>query len=405
MIGNMDMRIGEQPDIRNSNTIDSAGNVNENKVAVFQEKLEAFQNAYQMHNQTVYKNRKVSVSEYGMEGKTGVKAFFQKTKNLCHNIAVAFRSGNENKANDAADIIKQSVTDLKNAADALKPEDYDTLLKAQTFGGTIRNLDDARKQIKDHINLVKGYKDTGNFAARLNQSLTDIGNIEKNLYNGFFNSALKLADFMLNEAFDSLGKYEKKPLGNDFSRNVDTLYKAKQVISNSRFIQECRLNGNMDGALKDTDSDNILNSLHSASRIMEKRQNGELVTIGDITAEFRRFAETVPDRTRETAQKLDDLYGQLYEKYSSGLKKIQEYLDNDEFPSDEEIQTARQNLSVNDNLMPLKVHKFFETLAPTEIKTPQTVMEKIALSQEEIDDAAAEMARKMTDEWYKSLKK
>ena len=288
------MQVRGQVGVNSLNDIKEGQNVSENQVAVFKNKLEAFQNAYSMHAQTVYKNRKVKVSEYGMEGKTGVKAFFQKTKNLCHNIAVAFRPGNENKANNAARIIEQSVTELKNAADALKPKDYDALLKTQTFGGTIRNLDDARKQIQDHLNLVKDYKDTGNFAASLNQSLTDIGNIEKNLYNGIFNSALKLADSMLNEAFDSLDKYEKKPLGNDFSRNVRTLYKAKQAISNSTFIRECQLNGNMDGALKGIDSNEILNSLYSASRIMEKRQSNELVTIGDIMAEFRRFAEAVP---------------------------------------------------------------------------------------------------------------
>lgn len=173
------MQVRGQVGVNSLNDIKEGQNVSENQVAVFKNKLEAFQNAYSMHAQTVYKNRKVNVSEYGMEGKTGVKAFFQKTKNLCHNIAVAFRPGNENKANNAARIIEQSVTELKNAADALKPKDYDALLKTQTFGGTIRNLDDARKQIQDHLNLVKDYKDTGNFAASLNQSLTDIGNIEK----------------------------------------------------------------------------------------------------------------------------------------------------------------------------------------------------------------------------------
>ena len=357
-----------------------------------------------MHAQTVYKNRKVNVSEYGMEGKTGVKAFFQKTKNLCHNIAVAFRPGNENKANNAARIIEQSVTELKNAADALKPKDYDALLKTQIFGGTIRNLDDARKQIQDHLNLVKDYKDTGNFAASLNQSLTDIGNIEKNLYNGIFNSALKLADSMLNEAFDSLDKYEKKPLGNDFSRNVRTLYKAKQAISNSTFIRECQLNGNMDGALKGIDSNEILNSLYSASRIMEKRQSNELVTIGDIMAEFRRFAEAVPDRTDGMARKLDDLYGKLYEEHSSVLKNIRAQFDRGDFPSDEEIKTARQTLTANNNPIPRTVGDFMEEISPTkEIKTQEAVnnvIKETSLSQEEYEAKVAEISKKLIDEWY-----
>lgn len=371
------MQVRGQVGVNSLNDIKEGQNVSENQVTVFKKELEAFKNAYSIHAQTVYKNRKVNVSEYGMEGKTGVKAFFQKTKNLCHNIAVAFRPGNENKANNATGIIERSVTELKNAADALKPEDYDALLKTQTFNETIRKLDDARKQIQDHIHLVKDYKDTDNFATRLSLSLTDIGNIEKNLYNGIFNSALKLADSMLNEAFDSLDKYEKKPLGNDFSQNVRTLYEAEQAISNSRF-KECRSNGNMDGALQNINSNKILNSLYSAFRIMEKRQNNELVTIENITDKFRHFAEAVSSRTDGMARKLDDLYGKLYEEYSPVLKKIMAQLDSrDDFPSDEEIKTARQTLSENNNLMPRAVSDFIEELDPTEIKTPQAIKDLI----------------------------
>ena len=89
---------------------------------------------------------------------------------------------------------------------------------------------------------------------------------------------------------------------------------------------------------------------------------------------------------------------------TSVLKNIRAQFDRGDFPSDEEIKTARQTLTANNNPIPRTVGDFMEEISPTkEIKTQEAVnnvIKETSLSQEEYEAKVAEISKKSIDGWY-----
>ncbi len=159
----MSMRIGSQSDIGNLDTTGSAGNVKENQVAVFKNKLDAFKNAFSLAAATIRTHRTVNIFSYNPKGKIGLGRFKQILDNIGHNIAVLCR-GEGNVAKIEGDLNTQ-IEELYNIIihDFTK-DDYKETLKADNynqFQQCITTLNDYQTQLEGlygYSNRLKSLK-------------------------------------------------------------------------------------------------------------------------------------------------------------------------------------------------------------------------------------------------------
>ena len=225
MIGNMDMRIGEQPAICNSNTIDSAGNVNENEVAVFQKELKTFQKAFDIANATIRKHRTVNIFSHNPEGKTGLDRFKQILDNIGHNIAVLAR--NKGNAIEAENKLQQLINALDKTMVTFKEEDFKNFLKDGKFKACL----DTIKTYVEKLDHLYGY----------NENLKSLNGKLNNVW-GYLSTKILMPTMSLKQNFlewsDKIGTRKGE---NDFDNAVyselEQFLKDKDAIKGSGILK------------------------------------------------------------------------------------------------------------------------------------------------------------------------
>jgi len=162
-----DMQIEPQPDIGNLDTTGSAGNVKENQVAVFKNKLEAFKEAFSLADATIRTHRTVNIFSYNPEKKTGLGRFKQILDNIGHNIAVLCR-GEGDVAKTEEDLNKQ-IEELNDTISKFTEGDYKEVFKNGNSNQYITTLEN----YQDQLNVLYRYSN------RL-EELYNISELKKN---------------------------------------------------------------------------------------------------------------------------------------------------------------------------------------------------------------------------------
>lgn len=169
-----DMQIEPQLNIGNLDTTGSAGNVKENQVAVFKNKLDAFKNAFSLAAATIRTHRTVNIFSYNPEKKTGLGRFKQILDNIGHNIAVLCRGeGNvaEAEVATAKKSLNKEIEELNDTICKFKDDDYKKVLKDGKSKQYIETLTSYQKD----LDALYGYDN------RLLSSEFDLGTISRTL--------------------------------------------------------------------------------------------------------------------------------------------------------------------------------------------------------------------------------